>query len=87
MTMGVPTAPKLTGKLLNTRQMMAAAHGGKAEGQQEWGGERRGGAETGRAFDEGGKHVSYDDRLNALVAADVLHPVLDGFHAARSSPT
>ena len=57
-------------------------HGGKAEGQQEWGGERRGGAETGRAFDEGGKHVSYDDRLNALVAADVLHPVLDGFHAA-----
>jgi tartrate dehydratase alpha subunit/fumarate hydratase class I-like protein len=40
------------------------------------------GDETGRAFDEGGKHVSYDDRLNALVAADVLHPVLDGFHAA-----
>ena len=29
MTMGVPTAPKLTGKLLNTRQMMAAAMAGK----------------------------------------------------------
>ena len=30
----------------------------------------------------GAEHVSDDDRLNALVAADVLHPVLDGFHAA-----
>ena len=57
-------------------------HRREAEGQQERSRERRGRAETGRAFDEGREHVSDDDGLNAFVAADVLHPVLDGFHAA-----
>ncbi|KAF5028582.1 hypothetical protein DSECCO2_657550 [anaerobic digester metagenome] len=54
-----------------------------AQRQQQRSGQGGRRAETGGAFDEGREHVADDDGLDALVAADVLHPVLDGFHAAR----
>lgn len=82
MRMGVPTAPKETQNELKTRQMTAAASGGEAQREQQrrsegcWRTEARG------TFDEGGEHVADDDGLDALVTADVLHPVLDGLHAA-----
>ena len=55
--------------------------GREAQGQEQGSGQSGGCAETGGAFDEGREHVADDDGLNALVTADVLHPVLDGFHA------
>ena len=73
---------KAYGEAVEHKADDGCGRGGKTEGEQEWGGECRGSAETGCAFDEGGEHVPDDDRLNALVTADVLHPILDGFHAS-----
>lgn len=81
--MGVPTAPKDTGKELKTKQMTAAARGGKPRDSKSGSGQCSRGAETGGTFDEGREHVADDNGLDTLVTADALHAVLDGLHAAR----
>ena len=57
--------------------------GRKAQGEEQRSRQGRGRAESGRAFDEGREHVADDDGLDAFIAADALHAVLDGFHTAR----
>jgi hypothetical protein len=57
--------------------------GREAQGQEQRSRQCRRRAEAGRTFDESREHVADDDGLDALVTADVLHPVLDGFHATR----
>ena len=54
----------------------------QAETEQQRSGKSGGGAEAGRAFDEGGEHEADDDGLHAAVGADFLHAGLDGFHGA-----
>jgi hypothetical protein len=59
-----------------------SGQGREAQGQQERSSQCGRRAETGRAFDEGCEHEADDDGLDALVTADALHPVLNGFHSA-----